>query len=41
MTSLKAHTLGLRSWPEIHHSWHLTLCGSWLWWTIEVTRSTA
>ena len=32
MTSVKAQTVGLRAWPEIHYSGHLTLCGSWPSW---------
>ena len=32
MTSVKAQTVAVRSWPEIHYSGHLTVYGSWSSW---------
>ena len=41
MTSVKAQTVGLRAWPEIHYSGHLTLCGSWPSWSTFGQRAKA
>ena len=41
MTSVKAQTVGLSAWQEIHYSGHLTLCGSWPSWSTFVQRAKA
>ncbi len=32
MTSVNFQTVGSHSWPDIHHSGHVMLCGSWSSW---------